>query len=385
MFSTRLLVVALALLFGAAPARVNAQLFDSKAPRAILVDFASGTVLFEKAADEPFEPASLAKLMTAEYAFKELKEGRISLNDQFTVSEHAWRTGGAPAGGSAMYAEIHSNVSVRDLLRGLIVQSGNDAAIIIGEGIAGSEPAFADLMNKRAAELGMKKSRFLNANGLHDPDQMVTARDLAILARHIIADYPDFYPIFAEPEFTWNNIRQTNRNPLLDDNIGVDGMKTGFIKESGYNIVVSALRNDQRLILVLGGLASEGEREAEAKKLLEWGFRNFTQVTSFEEGEVVAEASVFGGASGRVELKAKGPVRLLVARDAKDALKARVIYQGPLIAPMEEGVEVASLKIWSDERLVQETPLYTAAAIPRGSFHSRAWDALSELLFGWAL
>jgi D-alanyl-D-alanine carboxypeptidase (penicillin-binding protein 5/6) len=282
-----------------------------------------------------------------------------------------------------MYAEIHSDVPVRELLRGLIVQSGNDAAIIIGEGIAGSEPAFADLMNARAEELGLKNSRFQNANGLHDPDQYVTARDLAILARHIIAAYPEFYPIFSEPEFTWNNIRQANRNPLLDDNIGVDGLKTGFIKESGYNIVVSAKRNDQRLILVLGGLESEADREAEAKKLLEWGFRNFTEVIAFDDDEVVAEAAVFGGERSRVELKAKGPIRLLVARDAKDTLKARVFYQGPLIAPVEEGVEVGVLKVWSDDRLIQETPLHTAAAVPRGSFHSRAFDALSELLFGW--
>ena len=383
MLSNRLLVLLLALIFGMVPARLQAQTFDTKARHAILVDFDSGTVLFEKAADDPFEPASLTKLMTVDLAFKELKEGRISLDDQFAVSEHAWRTGGAPAGGSAMYAEIHSNVPVRDLLRGVIVQSGNDAAIIMAEGIAGSEPAFAGLMNRRAAELGMKGSRFQNANGLHDPDQVVTARDLSILAREIISNYPEYYLIFSEPEFTWNKIRQTNRNPLLDDNIGVDGMKTGFIKESGYNIVASALRNDQRLILVLGGLTSEDEREAEAKKLLEWGFRNFTQVTAFEEGEVVAEASVFGGDRGRVELMANGAVRLLVARDATETLKARVTYQGPLIAPVEEGMQVGVLRIWSDDRLIQETQLHTGSAVQRGTFHSRAFDALSELLFGW--
>jgi len=360
-----------------------AQPFDTKAPNAILMDYDSGTVLFEKAADEPFEPASMAKLMTAEYLFKELKEGQVSLDDAFTVSEHAWRTGGAPAGGSAMYAELKSSVPVRDLLRGLLVQSGNDAAIIIAEGIASSEPAFTDLMNKRADELGLKNSRFLNANGLHDPDQKVSARDLAILARHIIRDYPEYYTIFSEPEFTWNNIRQTNRNALIAEGIGVDGLKTGFIKESGYGVVASALRNEQRLILVVAGLQSEAERIAEARRLLDWGFRNFTQVSVFEADEVIADASVYGGVTGRVPLKAEGAIRILVARDAKDALKARVVYQGPLMAPVEEGKQVGVLRVWDGERLIQETPLYTARSVARGALHARAVDALGELLFGW--
>jgi D-alanyl-D-alanine carboxypeptidase (penicillin-binding protein 5/6) len=325
----------------------------------------------------------MAKLMTAEYLFKELKEGKVSLDDAFTVSEYAWRTGGAPAGGSAMYAELKSSIPVRDLLRGLLVQSGNDAAIIIAEGIGGSEPAFADLLNKRADELGLKNSRFMNANGLHDPDQKVSARDLAILARHVIRDYPEYYAIFSEPEFTWNNIRQANRNSLIAEGIGVDGLKTGFIKESGYGVVASALRNEQRLILVIAGLQSEAERIAEARRLLDWGFRNFTQVTVFEADEVIADASVYGGVTGRVPLKAEGAIRILVARDAKDSLKARVVYQGPLMAPVEEGKEVGVLRVWDGERLIQETPLYTAGPVGRGALHARAVDALGELLFGW--
>jgi D-alanyl-D-alanine carboxypeptidase (penicillin-binding protein 5/6) len=365
------------------PGLARAQLFDTKAPHAILMDYDSGTVLFEKAADEPFEPASMAKLMTVEYVFRQLKEGKLKETDTFTISEHAWRKGGAPSGGSAMYADIHSDVAVHDLLRGLIVESGNDAAIALAEGIAGSEPAFADLLNKRAADLGLKNSRFLNSNGLHDPDQAVSARDLAILAAHIIREYPEYYPIFSEPDITWNKIHQMNRNPLIAEGIGVDGLKTGFIKESGYGMVASALRNNQRLVLVVAGLESEGDRETEAKKLLDWGFRNFQQVTAFNEGEVVAEASVYGGERGRVPLKANGPIRILIARDNKDALKARVVYQGPLMAPVEEGAEIGSLKIWSGDRLIQETPLFTAAAVRRGSLHSRAVDAAGELLFGW--
>lgn len=375
-------LVAFLVLLVAAP-HALAQAFETKAPHAILVDFDSGTVLFEKAPDEPVPPASLAKLMTAEYLFHELKGGKLSLDDTFAVSEHAWRNGGAPSGGSAMYAELNSQIAVRDLLRGLIIQSGNDAAIVIAEGIAGSEPAFADTLSRRALELNMKGSRFQNASGLNDPDQFVTARDLSTLARHIIREYPDFYKIFGEPEFTWNEISQKNRNPLLDDGVGVDGLKTGFIKESGYGIVASAMRNTQRLILVVMGLKSEGDREAEARKLLDWGFRSFQQVTAFEDGEVIAEASVYGGVVGHVPLKARGPIRVLVSRSAGDALKARAVYNGPILAPVQEGVQVGAFKVWDGERLIQETPLFTAAAVAEGPLHGRALDALGELLLGW--
>lgn len=369
-------------LFGGAGASL-AQTFETKAPHAILMDYDSGTVLFEKAADEQFPPASMTKLMTVEYLMHELKEGRLSESDEFTISENAWRRGGAPSGGSAMFAELNSRVAVRDLLPGIMVQSGNDAAIAVAEGIAGSEPAFADLMTRRAAQLGLRDSTFMNASGLHDPDQVVTARDLAMLARHIIAEYPDYYQIFSQPEFTWNEITQRNRNPLLDDGIGVDGLKTGFIKESGYGITVSAKRNDQRLILVVAGLESEAEREAEARKLLDWGFRAFQQVTAFEDGEIVGEASVYGGDIGRVPLQAKGPIRVLVARDAGEDLRARVVYEGPLMAPLEAGARVGALKVWDGDRVIQETPLYTTQAVGLGPLHSRALDALGELLFGW--
>lgn len=360
-----------------------AEGFETKAPYAILVDYDSGTVLFEKGADEHVQPASMAKLMTVEYVFSLLKQGKVSENDQFTVSEYAWRRGGAPAGGSAMYAKLNSRVPLHDLLRGLIVQSGNDAAIVIAEGIAGSEPAFVDLLNKRAKELGLKGSVFRNSNGLADPDQYVTVRDLATLARHIIQEYPDYYGIFSEPEFTWNNIRQTNRNPMLNDGIGVDGLKTGYIKESGYGITASAKRNDQRLILAITGLQSERDRETEARKLLDWGFRSFQQVTAFKADEVVAEASVYGGAMGRVPLKAKGPIRVLIGRDAGDTMKARAVYEGPLLAPVEAGAKVGSFRVWEGDRLVQETPLYTAAAVAKGPLQRRALDALGELVFGW--
>ncbi len=379
----RVSLAGLALLaFGAVAAQ--AQLFDTKAPHAILVDYDTGTVLFEKAADEQFEPASMAKLMTVDLVFGALKEGRITQDQTFNVSEHAWRTGGAPAGGSAMYAEIHSDVAVHDLLRGLIVQSGNDAAIVLAEGLAGSEAAFVDRMNERAAELGMTHSHFSNSNGLFAPDQMVTARDLATLARNIIHDYPEYYSIFSEPEFTWNNIRQLNRNPLVGDNIGVDGLKTGYIKESGYGITVSALRDSQRLILVIAGLDSESDREAEAKRLLDWGFRSFPESHRIStKTRSWPRLPSMAASSDTCRSRPTAAITFLVPRDAKDTLKARVVYQGPLMAPVEEGVEVGSFKVWSGDRLIQETPLHTAASVERGPLHSRALDALGELLFGW--
>jgi D-alanyl-D-alanine carboxypeptidase (penicillin-binding protein 5/6) len=230
----------------------------------------------------------------------------------------------------------------------------------------------------------MKNTHFTNSNGLHDPAQMATARDLALLAHHLIATYPDYYPMFSEREFTWNKIRQLNRTPLIGDGTGFDGLKTGYIdKKSGYGIVASALRDGKRLVAVLGGLESDGDREAETKKLVDWGFRNFQTVTAFQAGEVVAEASVYGGVVGRVPLKASGPIEVLIPRDAKDTLKARAVYQGPLVAPFKEGLEVGAFKVWNGDRLIQETPLYTAAAVERGPLHSRAFDAIGELLFGW--
>ncbi len=285
-FLSRLTVVlaAFAILVLFVPAKGRAQGFATKAPYAILLDYDSGTVLYEKAADTPFEPASMAKLGTAEYVFHELKEGSLSLDDEFTISEHAWRDGGAPSGGSTMYAEIHSRIAVRFLLRGLLIQSGNDAAIALAEGIAGSEAAFADRVTHRVAEIGLKSSRWENANGLYDPDQHVTARDLATLASYIISNYPEYYKIFSEPEFTWNNIRQMNRNPLLDDGIGVDGLKTGYIKESGYGITVSAKRNDQRLILVIAGLEFGGGPRPGSDEAARLGFSQLHQCHRLQEG-----------------------------------------------------------------------------------------------------
>src|SRR6476469_9757618 len=269
------------------------------APHAILIDAENGGVLFERDDDKLIFPASLGKLMTAEYVFNEIKEGRIKLTDEFMVSENAWRKGGAPSHGSTMFAAIYSKIPVDDLLHGMIIQSANDACIVLAEGIAGNEADFGAKLTARARAIGLEKSVFTNSNGLPDPGEQVTTRELGMLARHIIRTYPDFYQLFGQPDFTWNKIRQQNRNPLLGAMAGADGLKTGFTKEAGYGLVGSAVQNGQRLIVVVNGVSTAKERADEAKKLLEWGFRNFEQRVLFAEGQTIGAAKVFGGASKR--------------------------------------------------------------------------------------
>ena len=277
--------------------------FDGDAPTAILIEASSGSVLFEKNADELRAPSSMMKLMTAEVVFNAIKKGEVKLTDEYRVSENAWRKGGAPSGGSTMFAAIHSKIPVDDLLRGAIIQSGNDACMILAEAMAGNERTFAtEMMTKRARELGLTKSTFGNSNGLPDPANKMTVRELAKLARHIILTYPDFYKLFGEREFTWNKIRQQNRNPLLNSLEGADGLKTGYTKEGGYGMVGSAVQNGMRLIVVVNGLEDPDDRASEAKKMLEWGFRNFEARTLFAAQQPVGYAKVFGGESRSVKL-----------------------------------------------------------------------------------
>src|ERR1700726_3501076 len=285
--------------------------FDGDAPTAILIEASSGSVLFEKNADELRAPPSMMKLMTAEVVFHAIQQGDVKLTDQYVVSENAWRKGGAPAGGSTMFAAIHSRIPVNDLLHGAIIQSGNDACMVLAEGIAGNEKAFAEMMTKRARELGLTQSTFANSNGLPDPGNKMTVRELANLARHIIQDYPEFYKLFGEKEFTWNKIRQQNRNPLLNSLEGADGLKTGYTKEGGYGMVGSAVQNGIRLIVVINGLDDPDDRAAEAKKMLEWGFRNFEARTLFAANQQVGYARVFGGESRSVKLAGREPIKVM--------------------------------------------------------------------------
>jgi D-alanyl-D-alanine carboxypeptidase (penicillin-binding protein 5/6) len=355
--------------------------FQSAAPYAILIEAESGTVLYEKGADTLVPPASLAKLMTMAVVYHAIDNREISLFDEYTVSENAWRKGGAPAGGSAMYAPIKSRVSVADLIKGAVIQSGNDACIVLAEGIAGNERGFAELMTKRARELGMTKSVFTNATGLHDPDMKVTMREMAMLARHIIQDHPEHYKTYGETTFTWNKISQPNRNPLLKMNIGADGLKTGFVKESGYGLVGSAVHGGLRLIVAITGLKTEKERADEGKRLLDWGFRGFEARPLFAEGQTIGEAKVYGGADGKVALVApKGAVSLMVPRGGADKILARVVYTGPVKAPVRKGQPIGKLKIWRGDIVALELPLQAAEDVGPGNLSQRAFDAATEMV-----
>jgi serine-type D-Ala-D-Ala carboxypeptidase (penicillin-binding protein 5/6) len=354
--------------------------FATSTPFAILIDSDSGTVLFEKNADRLMDPESMAKLMTVELVLSKLKQGDIKPDDEFTISENAWRRGGAPSHTSTMYAAINSRVKVIDLLHGAIIQSGNDACIALAEGIAGNEGAFAQQMTDRARELGLTKSVFTNVTGLPDPGTKVTARELAQLAQHLIHTYPDYYRLFGEKEFTWNKIRQQNRNPLLALGIGADGLKTGYTREGGYGLVGSAVQNGLRLIVVVNGVKTAKERADEARKLLEWGFRSFESRLLFAEGETVGEAKLYGGASGHVPLVGDSPIRLLVPRNTPDKIVARFVYTGPVPAPVEKGQSIGKLKVWRGDNVVLEVPLQAAENIGRGTLPQRAFDAATELV-----
>lgn len=356
--------------------------FDGDAPTAILIEASSGSVLFEKNADELRAPSSMMKLMTAEVVFHALKQGDIKLTDEYRVSEYAWRKGGAPAGGSTMFAAIHSKISVDDLLHGALIQSGNDACIVLAEGIGGTEDSFAQMMTKRARELGLTRSTFANSNGLPNPGNKMTVRELATLARYVIQTYPDFYKIFGGREFTWNKIRQQNRNPLLTSLDGADGLKTGYTKEGGYGMVGSAVQNGTRLIVVINGLDDPEDRATEAKKMLEWGFKNFEVRTLFAADQTVGYAKVFGGESRSVKLTSHEPVKVMVQKNGTDKLIARVVYNGPVRAPFESGQQVGVVKVWRGANIAVETPVYTAESVSKGSTMRRAFDGVSELVIG---
>ncbi len=358
--------------------------FDGDAPTAILIEASSGTVLFEKNADELRAPSSMMKLMTVEVVFHAIKEGTVKLTDEYRISENAWRRGGAPAGGSTMFAVLNSKISIDDLLHGAIIQSGNDACIALAEGMAGNERIFAaDFMTKRARELGLTRSTFGNSNGLPDPGNKMTVRELAKLARYIILTYPEFYKLFGEKEFTWNKIRQQNRNPLLNSLEGADGLKTGYTKEGGYGMVGSAVQNGIRLIVVINGLEDPDDRASEAKKMLEWGFRNFEERTLIAADQTVGYARVFGGESRSVKLTSPEPIKVMVPKNGGgEKLIARIIYNGPVRAPVQSGQPVGVVRVWRGANIAVEQPVYAGESIGTGSTLRRAIDGASELVIG---
>ncbi len=376
------------LLFGlvaamSAPVGAVAEGFETKAAQAFMVDAETGTVLFAKNPDDPVPPASLAKLMTMEVAFDAVKSGRRSMDDVFTVSENAWRTGGAPSGTATMFAALKSSIRLRDLIQGAIVQGANDACIIIAEGMAGSEQEFVKLMNARAKALGLEKSVFVNSSGLPAEGQVVTMRELVMLGEHIWRTYPDDYRIYSQSDFTWNKIFQRNRNPLLSMDIGADGMGTGYTEASGYAVLGAAEKNGRRIFAALGGLATDKERAEEAKKMFDWGMSAFRKSRLFPDGAVVGQVSLYGGAKGGIAVKARGPIDMLVPVEDPGRVQARIVYHGPVVAPVEEGARIGVLRVSMGDSLSQETPLYAAESVGIGSLHQRAADAIGELLVGW--
>lgn len=366
-----------------ARAQEGAPSVATKARQAFMVESKTGTILLEVNANQAFPPASLAKLMTMEVVFSALERGELTEQTQFPVTEYAWRKGGAPSGTTTMFAALKSQVPVFDLIRGVVVQNANDGCLILAEGISGSEREFAARMTARAKDLGLSRSAFGNATGLPDAESYTTARDLVELARHIERQYPQFYPIYSQPDFEWNKIFQRNKNPLLSLNIGVDGLGAGYSKEAGFAAVASVERNGTRLFLALGGLESDKERLEEARRLLEWGLSSFETKVLFGPDEVVGQASVYGGDTRYVNLVANEPIDIYLPTNNLERLTARIVYRWPLRAPVAEGQSVGVLRLFSGERLVREVPLLTAHSVGTGSLASRATDAILELMFFW--
>ena len=379
-FKTKLnRVVAGATIFGSAMAisLTSVHALETTAREAYLMDYDTGTVLLDKNGDVLTEPASMTKMMTVHMLFERIKSGSVSLDDTFHVSEKAWRKGG-----SKMFVEVNSDVSVNDLLHGIIVQSGNDSAIVVAEGLAGTEEAFAEEMTAEARKIGMTKSVFKNATGWPDEEHLVTVHDLAILARDTVRNFPELYKLYAVKEFTYNGIRQPNRNPLLGTSAGVDGMKTGHTETAGYGLTATAERDGRRLILVVNGLGSVRERRTESQKLLDWGFREFDNYDLFDAGEVVSSANVWLGSEAKVDLVTDQDILLTLPRTNRDDMKVSVVYEGPIPAPITAGQQVATLKVELPGGEPHEFPLYAATEVDRLGFIGRIGAAIKYLLWG---
>ncbi|NQU61181.1 MAG: D-alanyl-D-alanine carboxypeptidase [Rhodospirillales bacterium] len=358
------------------------QAIETIARQAFLMDMTTGEVLLNKNADEPMAPASMSKMMTAYMVFERLRDGSLKMDDTFLVSEDAWRRGGAKSGGSTMFLEPGKRVRVEDLLRGIIVQSGNDACIVVAENLASSEQAFAEEMTTRAREIGLKNSVFKNATGWPDPEHLTTARDLATLAKLTIKNFPQFYPIYSEKEFTYNAIRQINRNPLLYRNNNADGLKTGHTQVSGYGLTASTFKEGRRLILVVNGLATKKERSREPDRLLAWGFREFNNYKLFSAGEEVTKADVWLGQEATVPLVIEKEMLLTIARKARRKMKVAVHFENPIPAPIAKGQKVARLILTAPGRDPLEVPLLAANEVKRLGLIGRLGTALKAIILG---
>lgn len=369
------LVVAFLLSFSNV-ASAQVQLATS-AKHAILMDVQTGQILMEKEATARMPTSSMSKVMTMYAVFSALKDGRLELSQKLKVSEKAWRKKG-----SKMFVEVGKSVEVEDLIKGVIVQSGNDATIVLAEGLTGSEDVFAQTITQMAHNIGMKDSQFKNASGWPNPDHYSTAQDLAILAYRLMADFPEYYHYYSQKEFTYGGIRQPNRNPLLFRNMGVDGIKTGHTEVGGYGLMASAERNGQRLILVVNGLDSEKARADESARLIEWGFNNFENMTLFKAGDVVEHANVVLGQQETVPLEIQDTVLASIYKQKKDGLSVRVEYDGPLTAPVEKGTKVGLVRIKAPEMPEQTYDLYTKSSVAELGLVPKVIAKTKFLLFG---
>ena len=363
--------------------KASAVSFQTSAKHVILMDYDTGSILYEKAADEAMFPASMSKIMTALIVFDRLKEGSLTLSTKIPVSEKAWRMGG-----SKMFVRAGRKVTVQDLLRGVIVQSGNDASIVLAEAIGGDEKTFAEMMTKRGKEIGLQNSNFKNATGWPDPDHVTTARDLAKLANYIIKEYPEYYKYYSEKKFTYGKspdgkpITQGNRNPLLYYDIGADGLKTGYINSSGYGLTASGMRNDRRLTMVIHGMGNVRTRTTESRRLYEWGFREFDNITLFKANETVDSAKVWLGDKSEVSLVLKNDLRITIPIENKKNMKVSVKYLGPISTPIVKGQKIGSLVINGTGTLPITKPLFAAEDIGQLNFIGRIVSAISYIIFG---
>ena len=371
------LVAALAFAVGSTFAQSTATATETSAKQALMIDFQTGAELLSKNADAAMAPASMTKMMTIYMLFERLKDGSLSLDDTMRVSEKAWRKAG-----SKMFVEVGKRVKIEDLIRGVIVQSGNDASIVIAEGLAGSEEAFATEMTAKARELGMTGTTFKNASGWPDPEHLTTARDLAKLVEATIREFPDFYHYYAEKTFVYNSITQHNRNPMLYRDIGADGLKTGHTQAAGYGLASAAIRNGRRLILVVNGLTSSKARKIEAERLFDWGFREFSNHTLLKPGETITEAEVWLGQADMIPLIVEQGLTLTLNRKERRALKVTAIHDEPLPAPLAKGSKLGRLVVAIPGRREIELPLVAGADVQRLGVAGRLSTALQQLLWG---
>ena len=353
--------------------------FDTNSEYAFLIDYKTDQILFEKNSNKKIFPASMSKLMTLYVLFDYLDKGVLNMDDEFIISENAWRKGGAISDSSTMFAEVSSYVSIENLIRGIVIQSGNDACIAIAEGISGSEDLFAIEMNFFTQKLGMKDSNFKNSTGLHHKEHYTSARDLVILAKALISDFPQYYHFFSEENFTWNDIFQPNRNNLLKDNIGVDGLKTGKTDQSGFSMIVSSFINQTRLIAVLGGLPSKEMRTSEMRKLINYGQKAFKRSLVFKANQVIDNVEVWGGEESFADLAVSDDINLLLDIRGRRFLNARYLYNSPIAAPIKKGDTIGKIIILNDDKIIIESNLISNKDIDSSNFIKRAIDAMGYL------